>query len=124
VTLADLRRALALMSSGASLTFTRDELFAIVNDETPSPRAVDAVPSPAVTPSASWPERLWTVPAETRMSTEDVAEAVRRTKSWVYRHTSPASGLPQLPHRKLDGELLFVAGEVRTWIHEHEEIIV
>lgn len=74
--------------------------------------------------AATWRERVWVAPPETRLTVGDVAEAVGRAKSWVYRHTSPASGLPRLPHRKLDGELVFVAGEVREWLRGHEEILV
>lgn len=71
----------------------------------------------------TWRERLWTVPEETRIGVRELAQAVGRTPSWVYRHTSTKSGLPLLPHRKLDGELIFVVGEVRTWIRSHEEVL-
>ncbi len=87
-------------------------------------------PEPIVTPAAAldgsqtWRALLWVVPPETRMTVADVAEAAGRPKSWVYRHTSPASGLPLIPHRKLDGELVFAAGEVRAWIRDHEDIVV
>lgn len=78
--------------------------------------------SPAITPAApsSWRERLWVVPAETRLGVAELMEAVNRPKSWVHRHTSPKSGVPQLPARKLDGTLVFVAGEIRAWLEEHE----
>jgi hypothetical protein len=72
----------------------------------------------------TWRDRLWVVPPETRLTVVDVAEAFGRPKSWVYRHTSEkCAGADRLPHRKLDGELLFLAGELRTWLNDHEETI-
>ena len=72
----------------------------------------------------TWRERLWTVPAETRLGVHEVAEALDRPKSWVYRHCSERTGLALLPHRNLDSALAFVAGELRTWVAEHEDVIV
>lgn len=83
----------------------------------PEPVSLEAVAS-----EPTWRERLWTCPAETRMGVREVAEAVGKSASWVYRHTSKKSGLPILPHRKLDG-LVFLAGEVRAWLREHEESV-
>lgn len=72
----------------------------------------------------SWRERLWLVPVETRIDVREAAEALGRPVSFVYRHTSAKSDASdRLPHRKLDGELLFVVGELRTWIADHEETI-
>ncbi len=71
-----------------------------------------------------WRERLWTAPADTRIGVAELCEALGRTKSWVWRHTGPRSPGPRLPHRKLDGELVFVVVEVRAWLREHERIIV
>lgn len=71
-----------------------------------------------------WRERLWTAPADTRIGVGELCEALGRTKSWVWRHTGPRSPAPRLPHRKLDGELVFVVGEVCAWLREHERIIV
>lgn len=72
----------------------------------------------------TWRERIWTVPAETRLGVLEMAEAIGRPRSWVYRHTSEkASGSGRLPCRKLDGELVFVVGEIRNWLRDHEEVI-
>ena len=71
----------------------------------------------------TWRERLWTVPADTRIATAELCEALGRPRSWVYRHTSPRSGCTLLPHRKLDGQLIFVVAEIRAWLGENEEII-
>jgi hypothetical protein len=68
----------------------------------------------------TWRERLWTVPAETRLGVAEVAEALSRPKSYVYARTGPKAEDP-LPHRKLDGALFFTAGELRTWIRDQEE---
>jgi hypothetical protein len=95
-------------------------MLALIRDAGPDSAPVDAI-APA---AAEWPERLWIAPADTRMTANDVGASLHRPKSWVYRHTSPASGLPLLPHRKLDGELVFVAGEVRDWVRMHEDIVI
>ena len=73
-------------------------------------------------PSVSWRERLWTVPAETRLGVAEVAEAMGRPKSYVYARTGPKAEDP-LPHRKLDGSVVLTAGELRAWIREHEEVV-
>ncbi len=86
-------------------------------------RSLAPVPAPAPTNGtapADWRECLWTCPEETRLGVREVAEALGRTKSWVYRRTGERSAKARLPHRKLDGELVFTAGELRKWIHGHE----
>jgi predicted DNA-binding transcriptional regulator AlpA len=82
----------------------------------PAPPSVQAQPLP-------WAALLWVVPPETRIGVRELAEATGRPKSWVYRHTSGRGDCPRLPHRKLDGELVFVVGEVRRWLLEHEVVI-
>lgn len=79
-------------------------------------------PLPAPDPW-TWRERLWTVPAETRMGVAEVAEALGRPRSWVYARTS-AKAESRLPHRKLDGALTFTAGEVRAWVRAQEVEVV
>ncbi len=83
--------------------------------DAPNPRPIDA---------ATWRERLWTAPSETRIGRQELLEAVGRPASWLYRHSSPKSECTRIPHRKLDGELVFVVGEVRQWLIDHEEIVV
>jgi hypothetical protein len=70
----------------------------------------------------SWRERLWTAPAETRVGVRELSEATGRPKSWVYRHTGPRAK-DRIPHRRIDGELVFVVGELRHWFREHEVIV-
>ena len=81
-------------------------------------------PSPVVASAPSWRETLWTAPSEARIGRSELLEAVGRTESWLYRHTSPKSECARIPHRKLDGELVFVVGEVRQWLIDHEETVV
>ncbi len=69
------------------------------------------------TPAATWRERLWTCPPQTRLNVSDLAEAMARPKSWMYRQTSAGC----VPSHKLDGALVFVAGEVREWLNRQEE---
>jgi len=71
-------------------------------------------------PAPTWRERLWIAPPETRLGVEELSEAIGRPKSWIYRHTSAKSGLVQLPHRRLDGALVFLAGDVRQWLAQQE----
>jgi predicted DNA-binding transcriptional regulator AlpA len=83
------------------------------------PVVTSSAPAPATT--ISWRERLWLCPAETRLGVAEVMEATGKGKSWVYRHTSAKSGVSIIPHRKIDGELVFRAGEFRTWLTTFEE---
>jgi len=79
-------------------------------------------PLPEPSP-ATWRERLWTVPPETRIGVAELCEALGRTRSWVWRHTGPKAPGPRIPHRKLEGELVFVVGEIRLWVKQHETVI-
>jgi predicted DNA-binding transcriptional regulator AlpA len=88
--------------------------------EGPAPAPV--LPLPHLEPP--WRERLWTAPPETRVGVRELAEAVGRPRSWVYRRTGQNGKKALLPHRKLDGELVFVVGEIRDWLREHEVEVV
>ena len=72
--------------------------------------------------ASSWRERLWTADPECRIGREELLEAVGRPRSWLYRHTNSKARCP-IPHRKFDGELVFLVGEIRLWLKEHEEVI-
>lgn len=120
-TVAELRRW--LNDAPPELTVSCSAIAALLERLT-EPAALSIEPTEqARSVTLTWRERLWEVPSETRLGVLEVAQALGRPKSWVYRHTSEASGLVRLPHRKLDGELLFSAGELRAWIREHEEVI-
>jgi hypothetical protein len=94
---------------------------------------LDAEPSavelPALDPTvpASWRERLWTAPPDMRLGVREVAEALDRSADWVYRAVNAAraseKGRRPLPCARLDGELLFRAGDVRTWVQQSEEVV-
>lgn len=70
----------------------------------------------------TWRERLWTVPADTRLGVVEVAEALGRPRSYVYARTGERAEDP-LPCRKLDATLVFMAGELREWIEDREEVV-
>jgi hypothetical protein len=98
----------------------------------------------AVTTAAvGWRERLWTCPPETLLGVRDVAEALGRPRSWVYRAASSwtyrKGEIPEgetkpervrlrrvapLPCQRLDGELVFTAGAVRHWITRQEQPVL
>lgn len=82
-----------------------------------------SAPAAAVPREETWRERLWTVPPETRIGRTELLEALGRPRSWLYRCTSAGSRHPRIPHRKLDGELVFVVGEVRAWLLQREEVV-
>ncbi len=75
----------------------------------------DAPPAPP-----SWRERLWSCPADTRLGVLEIAEALGRSKAFVYRLTRTKD----IPHRKLDGELVFRAGDIREWVQRREDVQV
>ena len=107
----------ALAAVAESLRRVADALDAIAAQPAATPPPVQ----PAVT---TWRERLWTAPPETRLGVRELCEATGRPRSWVYRACRRNGASPPLPHRKLDGVLVFVAGEARTWVREHEEVVV
>jgi hypothetical protein len=82
----------------------------------------EGAPEPSTDASLPWRALLWTVDAETRIGKDELLEAVGRPVSWLYRHTGEKSS-ERIPHRRLDGQLVFVVGEVRRWLREREEIV-
>lgn len=110
-----------LEAAPAATLFRADDLRAML-----APLAVTEAPdAPQASAPATWRERIWTVPPEMRIGVTELAEALGRPVSFVYRHTSEkaTSDGGRLPHRRLDGELQFVVGEIRTWIRDNEEIV-
>jgi predicted DNA-binding transcriptional regulator AlpA len=67
--------------------------------------------------SETWREKLWTVPADTRLGVRECAEALGKKTSWVYHQQD-------LPRRKLGSELTFLAGELRDWLSTTEEVVL
>jgi hypothetical protein len=121
-TLGELVRWLDMAPAGTVLDAAQVRALLAEAAEAAAPQAA---PSLAADPSPqTWRERLWLVPAETRMGVREVAEALNRTPSYVYRRTGPsAAEADRLPCRRLDGELVFVAGELRGWLRAHEEVV-
>jgi len=72
----------------------------------------------------SWRERLWTAAADTRIGVAELCEALGRPRSWVWRHTGPKAPSARIPHRKLEGELVFVVGELRSWVIQNEQVVM
>src|SRR5690348_15654795 len=103
-----------------------EAVLAVLTDVVGAQGQAEAAPSALAGPQEpsgqSWRVLLWTVPAETRIGREELLEAVSRPRSWLYRHTA-AKAEHRIPHRKLDGELVFVVGEVRAWLKAQEEIV-
>lgn len=118
-TLDDLRRWAASAPPGTMVPADRlAELLGTVEGTEAAP-----VPSePGHDEPATWRVLLWTVDAECRIGRDELLEAVGRAPSWLYRHTGPSAD-DRIPHRKLEGQLVFVVGEVRRWLRDHEELI-
>lgn len=93
-------------------------------DSTVEPLAPPPPPQPP--PAEGWRERLWIVPAETRMDVSEVAEALGVGKTWVYERTGAKARRLPIPHKRLDdnrsAKLVFKAGELREWIEKYEEV--
>ena len=103
---------------GAAVTLPADTLRAWLAEEW-QPLSIESEP---VVQTLSWRVLLWTTDPETRIGRDELLEAVGRPPSWLYRHTGPTVE-DRIPHRKLDGELVFLVGEVRYWLQEREEIV-
>lgn len=85
-------------------------------------RAPFPTPSPQPSPS-SWRERFWTAPDETRIGVRELAEALGKSRSWIYHRTARNSEAIPLPSRTIaSGKLEFVVGEVRAWLAQVEII--
>lgn len=71
--------------------------------------------------------QFWALPAETRLTAQQVAEASGRTTAWVYKHIDARRTDLPLPYRREGGgsrdRLVFLAGEVREWMRQREIVI-
>lgn len=123
-----LKEILATLDEGEIAVFTNGDLAKEFDVGEASVPPADPTPPPSadviVREPDSWRERLWMVPAETRLYTADVAEAVDRSSNWVHQRTSGSKDHDRIPHRKRNGQLVFKAGEVREWLKTQEEVIV
>lgn len=67
----------------------------------------------------TWREKLWDTPSETRLGVIELAEAVGRSKSWIRKQARAG----EIPARKQGQAFVFLAGEVRHWVRESEEVV-
>lgn len=90
-------------------------------------RALVATTTPAIEPSASpaatreWRERLHDVPDGTLLSVAELAQALGRPRSSIYRWAGP-SAADRIPSARVDGRLQFQAGDVRRWLNRRVEL--
>ena len=64
-------------------------------------------------------ERLWSCPDQTRYTVTELAAALNRPKSYIYKHTANRT----IPFTKIDGQNTFIVSEVRRWVVDREERI-
>jgi len=77
-----------------------------------------ALPQAIVLP---WSSLLWTIDPQTRLNVAQAAEAVGRSKSFIYHHTTSKNGeCERLPFAKFDGAIVIEAGALRAWLQRHE----
>ncbi len=114
----DFRRWVATAPPGTMVSTEALAEMLDVHDTEPAPEmARDTAPP------LPWTFLLWTADPETRIGRAELLEALGRPASWLYRHTGPKAK-HRIPHRKLDGQLTFLVGEVRRWLRDREEIVV
>lgn len=116
-----LTRMIDGMPDGSSITLTTETIRGWLDEARDEPIQQPTQQPPKFT--LTWHEKLWIAPAEARIGTTELAEAFGRPKSWVYAHTQAEAENP-IPHRKLDGALVFTIGEVRAWVRDSEEVLV
>ncbi len=83
---------------------------------------LDTAGSPGINPAERTPEptaaeRLWSCPDHTRYTVKDLAACLGRPTSYIYALTSAKA----IPFTKLDGQITFIASEIRRWLVEREE---
>lgn len=71
--------------------------------------------------------RFWTLPAQTRLTTQQVAEVCGKTRSWVFKQIDARRTKNPLPYRREGSgarhRLIFLAGELRSWLQERELVV-
>lgn len=105
---------------------TKIEISALASQLTNLVTSRSEVPGPSASPAksrATWKERIWTCPPQTRLGISELAEAIGKSTSWIYKRTGPSATDDKIPCRRLSGELVFLADEIRTWISEVESIV-
>jgi predicted DNA-binding transcriptional regulator AlpA len=71
--------------------------------------------------------QFWTLPADTRLSAQQVAEACGKSEAWVYKHIDARRTDVPIPYRREGSgrrhRLVFLAGEVRSWVKQREIVV-
>lgn len=116
---ARLRSLAEALPNHGTLSLDRRAIEELLDEDLADVGADRAASTPAANPSC-WRERIWTVPEETRLTVEEVAEVFAVSTSWVYKKVSPKTTpeCDRLPHEHLPGGggLRFRAGDIRLWI--------
>lgn len=108
-----------------SATWLAEQLRAILDAEemgdTPVPDDTHRAP---VSAEPTWRERIWTVPDETRLTVDECAEALGRSRAWLYARGQELG----IPYR-LEGaggaqRRVYLAGELRDWVRRREMVVV
>lgn len=68
----------------------------------------------------SWRERVWTVPAQTRLDLEAVAEVLDVSTRQVRRYVKGQTDDPRLPATRGPAGIRVKAGDLRRWIEDAE----
>ena len=106
-------------------TFTRAAVLKLCGAEVAGDAGSRAGEEAASVPAPpSWKEKLWTVPAQTRLGVAEISEALGKQPSAIHKlrareKRDRAKGRPvdALPCRKaFDGTLTCTAGELRDWL--------
>jgi len=112
-----LRAIVGPLPDGAAVTLPADTVRAWLAEE---PALVPSRLTELASQPLSWRERFRTAADDVRLGAPELAEALGRSRDWVYRATSPRwaakRGRNPLPCSKLDGVLVFTAGAVRRWL--------
>lgn len=73
-------------------------------------------------PAATWREKLWTAPPETRLTMREACEALNMSEPTVRKHMKNSTN--PLPYRRLPigkkPQVQFLCGELRTWLNAFE----
>jgi hypothetical protein len=121
-----LRAIVAPLPTGAAVTLPADALREWLDAYDVEP-AAEQPATPACADPDTWRTRLWTCPPDTRLGVREVAEALDRSPDFVYRcvsqKRSAEKGRDPLPCSRFDGELVFVAADVRRWLQASEAVV-
>lgn len=87
----------------------------------------DELASQPPAPPQSLLSQFWTLPEETRLSVQQVAEGLGKSAAWVYKSIDARRTDVPIPYRR-DGSgtrhrISFLAGDVRAWVKRREIVI-